>query len=143
MAVKNAIRHYRKRVGLTQSDLAKKIAVSIDTIRRWESGIREPRASDITRLCIALNTTEAELLNGPAPNIVKFSIIWEVDKDMNYPEVKMNEFKIGHGDEDDFGAFRFSKDEPVEEIGRRFMNHLRAARAGREVYDEKIKELEV
>jgi transcriptional regulator with XRE-family HTH domain len=38
------------------------------TIIRYESGEREPRASDIKKLCEVLNVTEAELLNGPAAN---------------------------------------------------------------------------
>jgi transcriptional regulator with XRE-family HTH domain len=35
------------------------------TIRRWETGLREPRASDIQKLCEVLGVSEAELLNGP------------------------------------------------------------------------------
>ena len=36
------------------------------TIRRWESGQREPRASEIAKLCEVLGVSEAELLRGPA-----------------------------------------------------------------------------
>jgi hypothetical protein len=54
----------------------------------------------------------------------------------------MGEFKIGRGEDDDFGIFRFSKDIDIEEIGRQFMNHLRAAREGRETYDKTLKKLE-
>ena len=36
------------------------------TVRRWESGQREPRASEITKLCEVLGVSEAELLRGPA-----------------------------------------------------------------------------
>jgi transcriptional regulator with XRE-family HTH domain len=35
------------------------------TISRWENFLREPRASDIKKLCEVLGVTEAELLNGP------------------------------------------------------------------------------
>jgi DNA-binding XRE family transcriptional regulator len=132
----------RTKKGFTQEALAKAINSSIPTIWRWENDESEPRASDITKLCEVLNVTEAELLNGPAPNEIKFTIIWEVDKEMNVVDVKMNEFKIGRGEDDDFGCFRFSKDTTVEEIGRQFMNHLRAARTSRETYDAILKKLE-
>ena len=36
------------------------------TVRRWESGQREPRASEIAKLCEILGVSEAELLRGPA-----------------------------------------------------------------------------
>jgi transcriptional regulator with XRE-family HTH domain len=45
------------------------------TVRRWENDESEPRASDITKLCAALNTTEAALLNGPAPNEIQVRIL--------------------------------------------------------------------
>jgi transcriptional regulator with XRE-family HTH domain len=135
------IQLYRKRSRKTQAELAESLGVHEMTIRRWESGISEPRASDILKLCEVLGVGEAELLNGPESSDVKFSIIWEVNKEMNAMEVKMNEFKIGRGESDDFGMFRFSKDIAVEEIGQQFMNHLRAARAGREVYDKELRKL--
>jgi transcriptional regulator with XRE-family HTH domain len=46
-------------------ELASLISVSVDSIRRWESHIREPRASDIQNLCEVLGVSEAEILNGP------------------------------------------------------------------------------
>ena len=64
--IKNAIRHYRKRVGLTQLRLSEAVKCSIDSVRRWESGQREPRASEIAKLCEVLGVSEAELLRGPA-----------------------------------------------------------------------------
>ena len=61
----NAIRFYRERKILTQPKLAKKIGVSIATLWRWENNQREPRASDIQKLCRVLGASEEELLNGP------------------------------------------------------------------------------
>jgi transcriptional regulator with XRE-family HTH domain len=144
MSLGDNLKLLRKRANLTQSSLAESIGVHEVTLRRWEKADTsfQPRASDITKLCEVLNVTEAELLNGPAPNEIKFTIIWEVDKEMNVVDVKMSEFKIGRGEDDDFGCFRFSKDTDVEEIGRQFMNHLRAARTSRETYDEILKKLE-
>mgnify|MGYP001642205852 CR=1 FL=1 len=60
------IRSLRERSGYTQATLARAIGVSDMTIRRWESGQREPRASEIAKLCEVLGVSEAELLRGPA-----------------------------------------------------------------------------
>ena len=60
------IRSLRERSGYTQATLAQAIGVSDMTVRRWESGQREPRASEITKLCEVLGVSEAELLRGPA-----------------------------------------------------------------------------
>ena len=59
------LREYRKKSGLTQSELAEQMGVHDNTIRRWESGDFEPRSNDLQKLCQILNCTEAELLNGP------------------------------------------------------------------------------
>lgn len=58
------IRNQRKRMGITQSELACLIDVHETTIRRWEKGNGEPSISEIRKLAKALNCTEAELLNG-------------------------------------------------------------------------------
>jgi transcriptional regulator with XRE-family HTH domain len=63
--MKNYVDYYRKRARISQKNLAQLVNVSFSTIRRWEKGDREPRASDIQKLCEVLGVTEAELLNGP------------------------------------------------------------------------------
>ena len=52
----------RKRAGLRQEDLADKVGVSIDTIRRWEGDKQEPRLSDLVRIAQTLNTTINQLV---------------------------------------------------------------------------------
>jgi len=136
--LKSTIRVYRQKMKLTQRKLAEKTGLSVLTILRYESGEREPRASDIKRLCEVLGVSEDELLNGPKRNGLKFTIIWEVDEEMTSMAVKENEFKIGFGDQEDFGAFSFSKDADVEEVGEMFKRRLRAARKGRAVMDEEL-----
>ena len=71
---KNYIRYYRKRNNLSQKKLSELVNVSFSTVRRWEKNEREPRASDIKKLCEVLNVTEAELLNGEAKNEFKVTI---------------------------------------------------------------------
>lgn len=58
------LKEFRKKNHLTQAELSEKIGVHENTIRRWESGDFEPRASELKKLCAALKTTENELLNG-------------------------------------------------------------------------------
>ena len=50
---------------MTQAELAERMDVHENTIRRWESGDFEPRSNDLQKLCGILGVTEAELLNGP------------------------------------------------------------------------------
>ena len=59
------LKEYRKKSGLTQAELAERMDVHENTIRRWESGDFEPRSNDLQKLCGILGVTEAELLNGP------------------------------------------------------------------------------
>ena len=54
--------YFRKKRGIEQARLAEKLDVHVITISRWERGISEPRASEITKLCEVLGVSEAELL---------------------------------------------------------------------------------
>ena len=60
------IKRLRKAIGLTQEELSERIGVHENTIRLWEQGLREPRLSDMKKLCEALGCSESELLNGPS-----------------------------------------------------------------------------
>ena len=68
MKLSENIRFFRKKTKLTQEKLAELISCSIDTLQRWENGTREPKASDIVRLCEIFYCNETELLNGPVSN---------------------------------------------------------------------------
>ena len=63
---------------MTQQELAKLIPCSIDSIRRWETNTREPRTSDLVRLCEVLQCTEAELLNGSSQQEFEVKIVMGV-----------------------------------------------------------------
>lgn len=77
------IRSLRERSGYTQTTLARAIGVSDMTVRRWESGQREPRASEITKLCEVLGVSEAELLRGPAEKRWEVRVILEEPKEVD------------------------------------------------------------
>lgn len=88
------IRELRERQGLSQEELAERVGCHANTIRRWELGYREPRSSDIHKLCEVLNCTEAELLNGPDNKELEVRIIMGGDTVSNLPRIdlKPNEF---------------------------------------------------
>lgn len=81
--IKNAIRHYREQAGLTQLQLSVAVKCSVDSVRRWESGQREPRASEIAKLCEVLGVSEAELLRGPAEKRWEVRVILEEPKEVD------------------------------------------------------------
>jgi transcriptional regulator with XRE-family HTH domain len=60
----------RERAGMTQKQLAAKMAVDPNTIWRWENSQRSPDVETICHLASLLNCTTDELLN-PSPAPVK------------------------------------------------------------------------
>lgn len=57
MGIADRIKEQRKKRGISQVKLAKDMGLSLRTVNRWEAGERSPRAEDLTRLAIALDTT--------------------------------------------------------------------------------------
>ncbi|MDO5116572.1 MAG: helix-turn-helix transcriptional regulator [Synergistaceae bacterium] len=45
-----------------QEELARQIEISVDSIRRWEKGNQVPRADELQKLAVALNTSVAYLI---------------------------------------------------------------------------------
>lgn len=62
MAFSENVRFYRKRMKLSQTQLAKLVGVSQQTIDRYESGSRMPSIYDGVKLATALNITCEELV---------------------------------------------------------------------------------
>lgn len=56
------ITHFRKKSGLSQLALAKRLGVSKSTIFRWETGESGPSVNAITQLCKILSITTDSLL---------------------------------------------------------------------------------
>jgi transcriptional regulator with XRE-family HTH domain len=52
----------RKRKGLKQTELAKEIDVSVDSVRRWEQDKRAPRTNELEKIADVLETTVGYLL---------------------------------------------------------------------------------
>ena len=52
----------RRHCGLTQAEFGELVKVSIDTVRRWETGKQEPRAWELQCIAEILRTSVDELL---------------------------------------------------------------------------------
>lgn len=50
----NQIRYFRKEAGLTQSQLAQRIGVSLNSVQRYEKNERQPSADLLLRIAEAL-----------------------------------------------------------------------------------------
>ena len=86
---------------MTQQELAKLIPCSIDSIRRWETNSREPRTSDLVRLCEVLQCSESELLNGPTKQEFEVKIVMGVKNLPNVAELETASNTFLFGVEDD------------------------------------------
>ena len=75
MALASNIRYYRKKSGLTQIELAKKMEISIATLRRWEAGETSPSGAKISELAEIFNIMPEDIVavgtveNTPEPSI--------------------------------------------------------------------------
>ncbi len=98
------LREIRKRIGITQEELANKINVSSKTLQRWEWGERQPRMEELKKLCEVLHVTEAELLNEPQGDKIKLTLTWHWEE-MKEGEINMsdNKFQIVLGDDGRIG----------------------------------------
>ena len=56
------IRHFRQKHSLTQAQLAQIMGVSLDTISRYKTGKREPKASDLCKMAEIFDCTLDELV---------------------------------------------------------------------------------
>jgi len=63
------IKKMRERAGLTQAKVATALEISTDTLWRWETGIGEPRLSDMLKMSELFGCTIDELVgkNPTAP----------------------------------------------------------------------------
>ncbi|MBQ7262198.1 MAG: helix-turn-helix transcriptional regulator, partial [Synergistaceae bacterium] len=61
------MRALRKRAGLTQSELAHRAGIGVNTIARYERGELNPSMKNVVAIAAALGVSEDALLNGPAP----------------------------------------------------------------------------
>lgn len=58
-----AIRDYRKRMGLTQKQIADMLGVTAPTVTQWESGERKPNIIMLKKLSVILKCSTDDLLD--------------------------------------------------------------------------------
>ena len=84
------LKDWRTKSGLSQFELSEKAGVHENTIRRWELGQREPRASEIAKLCEVLGVSEAELLYGPQSKEWRIEVVFRREEDWEMNTVDMS-----------------------------------------------------
>ena len=67
---------FRREKGLTQAELAEKVNVGINSIARYERGEVTPSITIAHAIAVALQVTEAELLNGPKEGKIEINLIF-------------------------------------------------------------------
>ena len=125
------IRFFRRKNKLTQEKLSELVSCSVDTLQRWENGTREPKASDIVKLCKILHCTELELLNGLQDNKVELVLSWDWEE-IKKGEINMdiNRFKVILGEDGKIGlqgAGMITSRTGIEEFLGRVRNELEIA----------------
>lgn len=59
------IKDMRKKAGITQTELAKKLGIAQSAVSAWESGEKSPRTAKLMEIAAALNCTVDDLLREP------------------------------------------------------------------------------
>lgn len=87
------IRQLRENIGLTQSDLAKKLNVKRETVTQWEAGTRDLKTGYIIDLADCLNVSCDEILRGvKSENISTYKDLGLTDTSINnLKEIKKEE----------------------------------------------------
>lgn len=62
MEIKNSLKNLRIEKGFTQSELAKKLNISLKTVSHWETGYTEPSISQLITIADLFSVTLDELV---------------------------------------------------------------------------------
>ncbi|SPH20584.1 HTH-type transcriptional regulator ImmR [Ascidiaceihabitans donghaensis] len=54
----------REQAGMAQKDLARRLGIRLDTLRKWENDLSEPRANRLSMMAGLLNVSMMWLING-------------------------------------------------------------------------------
>lgn len=106
MSIGENIRAIRKARGLTQIEVAQKAGFSVNSLRLYEAGKRDPNFSQINKLCEALDATVLDLV----PDLPKKDEeIWKTSWELGYAD-REEEFR----EEVDFACHELQrrKDDP-------------------------------
>lgn len=62
MATGHCIKEARKKAGMTQKELAKKLGIAYQTLAQWENNLRNPKMETLYRIAAALGVDWTELV---------------------------------------------------------------------------------
>lgn len=96
-----AMGELRRKLGLTQAELAEKIGIAVNSIARYERGEMEPSLKVAHAIANVLGCTEAELLNGPAKQEFEVKIVMGVKNLTGLAGVEVMDNSFLYGVQDD------------------------------------------
>ncbi len=64
MSIGSVLKARRIELGIKQEDLADQMAVTVQTVSKWERDVTEPKASQVSKLSEILNISEREICQG-------------------------------------------------------------------------------
>lgn len=64
MSIGNVLKERRVSLNIKQEDVAEQMTVTVQTISKWERGITEPKASQVSQLSQILKISEKEICQG-------------------------------------------------------------------------------
>ena len=67
MGISGKLKILREKAGLSQSELAEKAGVPLDSLQNWEQARNEPLPSSLRKIANALGCSLDDLLPGPIP----------------------------------------------------------------------------
>ena len=83
----------RKKMGLSQEEVAKKLGVHNTTYGNWELGKTEPSLNDLVKLADLMNVSTDELL-GRKTTIINIDALTETESYLIKKIIKMNELEL-------------------------------------------------
>ncbi len=87
------LKEYRKKLGLSQDDIAKKLGVHNTTYGNWELGKTEPTVDTLIKLADFYNVTVDELL-GREADTINLKFLGETESYLIKKILKMNQLEL-------------------------------------------------
>ena len=88
-----SLKEIRKKTGLSQDDISKKIGVHITTYGKWELGQTEPDIKNLIKLADFYNVTVDELL-GREADTINLKFLGETESYLIRKILKMNQLEL-------------------------------------------------
>lgn len=114
MMIGETLKEARGKTKLSQYDMADMLKITKQTYMKWENGITEPKASQVSELARILSITEEEICKGKLNR--RYSLeefIYRLNKERPSPEMQVLKLWEMINDHDAF--FRSLKPQSIEE----------------------------